>query len=90
MKKQVRHSSLSPTQESPSDKYTQEQEFIPVNMFALFILSIFINHNRRDICCQNCKLHSCLGLELEEVLQPKLVKLRGAMLSLGGGCVASY
>lgn len=32
----------------------------PINMCALFTLSILINHNRRDICCQNCKLH--LGL----------------------------
>lgn len=41
----------APAPEPPSDKRAQEQEFIPVNMFALFILSIFINHNRRDICC---------------------------------------
>lgn len=41
----------APAREPPSDKRAQEQEFIPVNMFALFILSIFINHNRRDICC---------------------------------------
>lgn len=42
---------VAPAWEPPSDKRAQEQEFIPVNMFALFILSIFINHNRRDICC---------------------------------------
>lgn len=29
----------------------------PINTCALFTLSILINHNSRDICCQNCKLH---------------------------------
>lgn len=45
------HEPDAPAQEPESDKHAREQEFIPVNMFALFILSIFINHNRRDICC---------------------------------------
>lgn len=31
-------------------------------MCVLFTLSILINHNSRDICCQNCKLHSGLSL----------------------------
>lgn len=46
-----------PMPPSPLSYFQSATHSSTINMCALFTLSILINHNSRDICCQNCKLH---------------------------------